>query len=99
MPERFSFFKPKAKPRKKRLGPSFSQKYGGKKYWQETRKRILIRDNWQCRHCGRVCSEPGEAQVDHKLRKGLNGDDSDLNLQVLCINCHGKKSRAEQMSG
>ena len=97
MPERFSFFRPK-RPRKFRKGPGFSEKYGGRPYWNAIRKRILIRDNWQCRHCGRVCDK-GEAQVDHILRKGLGGGDEESNLQVLCITCHGKKSRAEQLSG
>jgi 5-methylcytosine-specific restriction endonuclease McrA len=99
MPERFEFFKPKGKARKKRLGPAFSVVYGGRKYWAETRKRILVRDNWQCRQCGRVCGLPGEGHVDHIHRKSQGGDDSDSNLQVLCRLCHGKKSREEQLSG
>jgi|688.fasta_scaffold657080_2 5-methylcytosine-specific restriction endonuclease McrA len=99
MPERFKFFSPKGKARKKRLGPSFSVTYGGRKYWEATRKRILVRDNWQCRQCGRVCADRGEAQVDHIQRKSEGGDDSDSNLQVLCLLCHGRKSRNEQLYG
>lgn len=98
MPQRFDFFRPK-KPTRKRPGPSFSVAYGGKAYWNATRKRILVRDNWQCSKCQRICALPGEAHVDHKTRKALGGDDSDENLQVLCRQCHGEKSRMEQMSG
>jgi 5-methylcytosine-specific restriction protein A len=98
MPERFKFFRPK-RPRKHRPGPEFHVAYGGKKYWAATRKRILVRDNWQCQHCGRVCSMPGEAQCDHKKPKAIGGDDSDENLQTLCLPCHSKKTRAEQMAG
>jgi 5-methylcytosine-specific restriction protein A len=95
MPERFSFFRPK-RPSRHRKGPSFHVAYGGKKYWTATRKRILVRDNWACQHCNRVCAAPGEAQVDHKLPKALGGDDSDQNLQVLCISCHARKTFLER---
>lgn len=93
MPERFGYFKPK-KARKFRAGPSFSKKYG--KHWPALRLKILLRDNWQCRLCSRLCQLPGEAQVDHRVRKGLGGDDSESNLWTLCSRCHGKKSRMEQ---
>lgn len=94
MPKRFETFRPR-RPRKARFGPSFSQKYG--KQWPALRLKILTRDNWQCRLCGRLCQDAGEAQVDHRVRKGLGGDDSETNLWTLCIRCHGKKSRSEQM--
>lgn len=96
MPERFKFFRP-TKPRRREGRPNFRQRYGP--HWEATRLRILIRDSWQCRHCGRVCQNPREAQVDHILRKSAGGDDSDANLQVLCPKCHAKKGRLERMSG
>ena len=93
MPDRLAFWKKSR--RLTRRQPSSHQTYGPR--WAAIRMQILIRDNWQCRHCGRVCQDRGEAQVDHILRKGLGGGDEESNLQCLCITCHGKKSRLEQM--
>lgn len=97
MVERFEFFRPKKGLKKRPIGPSFRQKYGP--HWEALRRKILIRDNWQCQICGRVCQDKFEAQVDHKVRKGLQGDDSEANLWVLCSLCHGRKSRREQLFG
>jgi 5-methylcytosine-specific restriction protein A len=97
MPERFKFFSPSKKPRKREARPSFYKRYGP--HWEAIRMRILIRDNWQCRHCGRVCGNKREAQVDHIVGKRLDGGDEESNLQVLCSKCHAKKSRLERMSG
>jgi 5-methylcytosine-specific restriction protein A len=90
LPERFEFFRPR-KIKKRRLGPSFNARYGPR--WEEIRKQVLIRDNWQCKSCGRVCSEKWEAQVDHILPKDGGGSDQLENLQVLCIRCHRKKTQ------
>jgi len=37
-----------------------------------------------------------DAHVDHNLPLEDNGTDADLNLQVLCSSCHGRKTRDEQ---
>jgi len=63
--------------------------------WFAVRRRILLRDEYQCRHCGRVCSGKGEAHVDHIKPKDQGGDDSDANLQVLCRACHARKTVKE----
>lgn len=72
-------------------GPTFHSKYGPD--WEALRLRVLTRDNWQCRHCGRVCGDRWEAQVDHQIPKKAGGDDSEENLQTLCIRCHLKKTQ------
>lgn len=36
--------------------------------------------------------------VDHVVPRSISGDDSIGNLQLLCPNCHARKSRAEQAS-
>ena len=60
--------------------------------WGPIRRRILDRDGWRCRHCGR----PGRLEVDHirPLWKGGAPYDGD-NLQVLCRGCHIRKTRKE----
>jgi 5-methylcytosine-specific restriction protein A len=93
MPERFSFFKPK-KPRKREGRPSFRQRYGND--WEKIRLKVLIRDNWQCRRCGRVCQNPREAQVDHVRGLSIGGDHAESNLETLCSKCHYLKSQSER---
>ena len=90
MPERFGFFKPRKPPVRKK-GPSFSRKYGPE--WEAIRLQVLIRDNWQCRHCGRVCGDRWEAQVDHIVPLRQSENHSEENLQTLCIRCHLKKTQ------
>jgi len=63
--------------------------------WRAKRDRILVRDAFQCRACGRVVS--GHAvNVDHIVPLADGGTDEDANLQTLCRSCHGKKTRDEQ---
>lgn len=64
--------------------------------WQKRlRPAALQRDKWTCQECGK----PGNV-VDHKIphrgdmRLALDID----NLQVLCLSCHGRKSRAERVT-
>lgn len=56
---------------------------------------ILIRDSYQCRSCGRVCSGKREAQVDHIIPRDRGGSDDPENLQTLCISCHSRKTLNE----
>lgn len=72
-----------------------SRGYAGKD-WEATRTRVFIRDNWQCRGCGRVCSGKGEAHCDHIVPKAQGGTDEDSNLQTLCERCHGRKTQREK---
>lgn len=94
MPSRMPFFSPK-KCRKRSTKPtSHSLGYGGKE-WAAIRKRILIRDAYQCRHCSRVCGSLKEAHIDHITPKRLSGSNDESNLQVLCASCHAKKTKGE----
>ncbi len=65
------------------------------KEWRAKRIRILTRDAFICRICGRVTSGPS-ANVDHVVPLEDGGSDADENLQTLCRSCHGRKTSAEQ---
>ena len=63
----------------------------GKK-WARTRRRILDRDKWRCRACGKS----GRLEVDHVIREADGGSRFDeANLACLCRNCHFSKTRQE----
>ena len=56
------------------------------------RQRILNRDGWRCRQCGKR----GRLEVDHITPLWRNGAEADSNRQALCaIPCHRAKTRRE----
>ena len=59
---------------------------------QRIRERILLRDEYTCRKCGRVTVD---LEVDHIVPLGDGGAESDNNRQCLCTTCHDIKSAAE----
>jgi len=63
--------------------------------WFAIRKRILLRDAYQCKSCGRICQQKGEAHVDHIIPRDQGGSDEGSNLQVLCRSCHSRKTLEE----
>jgi 5-methylcytosine-specific restriction enzyme A len=63
--------------------------------WLAKRQRILVRDAYTCAVCGLVVSGR-RAHVDHIVPLEQAGTDEDDNLQVLCDQCHGRKTRGEQ---
>jgi 5-methylcytosine-specific restriction endonuclease McrA len=63
--------------------------------WKARRVRILVRDAYRCRKCGRVVYGRA-AHVDHIRPLEEGGTDDDENLQVLCESDHGAKTREEQ---
>lgn len=62
----------------------------GSRTWRLQRERVLVRDLYTCKHCGRY----GD-QVDH-----IHGDADrhvdDEALQTLCLPCHSRKTATEQ---
>ena len=58
------------------------------------RRRVLLRDHYTCRHCGRVSVV--DMEVDHIVPLFLGGAESDENRQVLCCDCHAAKSAEEE---
>ena len=57
--------------------------------WRRLRSRILDRDGWRCRKCGKA----GILEVDHIQPLEDGGSDEPDNLQVLCRGCHIAKHR------
>lgn len=71
---------------------------------REWRLAVLNRDAWQCRMCGRVCTDRREAHADHRspvvqgtdyCESGASRYDID-NGQCLCASCHAIKGREER---
>jgi 5-methylcytosine-specific restriction endonuclease McrA len=59
--------------------------------WQRLRRRVLERDGYRCRECGRMAD-----QVDHIVPVRLGGAQFDMdNCQSLCASCHSKKTARE----
>lgn len=62
------------------------------------RLAVLTRDAWQCQGCLRVCSDRREAHADHIVPISQGGERYDVaNGQTLCLRCHGRKTRHEQI--
>lgn len=60
--------------------------------WKRLRRRILARDNWRCRACGKA----GRLEVDHIQPLEKDGDPwNENNLQALCRGCHILKTARE----
>lgn len=54
--------------------------------WRVTRRRILLRDDFQCVRCEiAVCEKT--AHIDH-IVSGKLGSNHDTNLRTLCRRCH-----------
>ena len=61
-----------------------------KKSWKEKRKKILERDNYACRHCGRTLKDGVKLDVHHifYLKNTKAYDYPDGLLKTLCAACH-----------
>jgi len=82
------------KPPHQRLKPSKETAHYRTADWAARRQKILVRDAFTCRSCGIVC-HGRDAHVDHIIPLEDFGTDDDMNLQVLCVKCHGAKTRSE----
>jgi 5-methylcytosine-specific restriction protein A len=62
--------------------------------WQATRLRLQVHRGSRCEKCGRLWM-PELDQVDHRIPREQGGSDEDVNLQLLCDDCHEAKTKAE----
>lgn len=66
--------------------------------WKHTKKIIVMRDFYKCKHCNKDLKEHwfrknGVATVDHIMPLLCGGEMFDLeNLQTLCSHCHRDKT-------
>lgn len=74
---------------------STNKNFSGSK-WANTRKHVLVRDNYECQDCG--YSEPDIMQVDHILQKSTHPQlmYKSENCITLCPNCHARKTIFEK---
>ena len=99
MPQRVEMIKPPrlvAKVRRREQRPNAAARgYCDPKH-KAWRLAVLLRDNWKCRACGRVCGNKREAHADHIIpvvvRPDLRYDDN--NGQCLCHSCHSRKTNS-----
>lgn len=61
------------------------------------RFRILQRDEFQCRYCGRRARDGVRLEVDHIVPRARGGSDNDDNLVTACHECNSGKSDLECM--
>ena len=61
---------------------------------QKRRLAVWSRDP-HCAHCRQLTVFPSGFNLDHILALGNGGEDTDANSQVLCLACHGKKTRRD----
>ena len=95
MPMRIASFVPKRLASRK-IDSSKSNSIYGNKGHKEWRAAVLLRDNWQCCSCRRICGGRGEAQADHIVPLVQGGARFDLeNGQCLCPSCHSRKTARE----
>lgn len=73
-----------------RRGTTTERGYGHT--WDQLRRRILNRDPY-CQ----ICLVAASDTVDHMLPKSLGGTNAEDNLQGLCVPCHNRKTREEQI--
>jgi hypothetical protein len=55
------------------------------------RFRVLVRDNFTCRYCGRSAPDV-VLEVDHRVPRCRGGLDNEWNLVAACLECNRSKS-------
>lgn len=97
MPQRIEMLKPirsTAKIRKREARPNAAARGYCDQRHRQWRQAVLLRDNWQCRACKRLCARKREAHADHIIpivaRPDLRYEVS--NGQCLCQSCHARKT-------
>lgn len=69
--------------------------------WRQLRQQILVKFNYTCQLCRKLCLEKGTAHVDHREpHKGnLELFWAESNLTVLCLRCHSGPKQSEEKRG
>lgn len=68
--------------------------FHGHYFWDSARSYVLLRDRYTCRLCG-ARRRARELEVDHIVEIARGGAALEYsNLQTVCRECHGRKTRA-----
>ena len=59
------------------------------------KRKLAWSQDYECKICQNLL--PPEWQIDHIVPLFLGGSNETTNLQVLCANCHAKKTCEERM--
>jgi 5-methylcytosine-specific restriction endonuclease McrA len=80
------------------MSAPWSDWYTGSRWRKCVRPRILRRDLFTCRQCGRIEGDTSLLVVDHiKPHRGdANLFWAEANMQVLCKSCHDRAKREEE---
>ena len=69
-------------------------RFHGHYFWDSARSYVLLRDRYTCRLCGRR-HRARELNVDHIVEIARGGAALEYsNLQTVCRECHGRKTRS-----
>ncbi len=52
--------------------------------YRDLQRQVLERDSWRCQSCGAMQN----LQVHHLEFRSRSGDDDEMNLVALCVDCH-----------
>ena len=93
---RLKTIRPRVQGMASRIAPASTasdQRMAGRKL-QARRLRIWSKDP-HCAACGRLTSYPLGFHLDHIIALTNGGQDTDDNVQVLCLPCHEDKTKAD----
>ena len=99
MPQRIEMFRlprSNAKVRRRESRPNAAARGYCDNRHKAWRLAVLVRDDYTCRTCGRVCGAKREAHADHIIPIAARPDlrYEVANGQCLCHSCHSKKTLA-----
>ena len=66
--------------------------------WKRVRRKVLVRDGYECQLRGPRCTFDAE-HVDHIIPVSRGGSDDPSNLQAVCLTCHAGKTASEAVHG
>ena len=61
--------------------------------WKEIRQKVLARDGYRCRDCGKSLVGVYKREVHHIKELSKGGRTVTSNLKSLCSSCHKKKHK------
>jgi 5-methylcytosine-specific restriction endonuclease McrA len=63
--------------------------------YERLREQVLRRDCWKCQGCG----TRSNLEVHHRQFRSQGGNDSEVNLITLCVECHASHHCGRRYAG